>query len=180
MGGAAFLPERRDNGHHRQTAPARRAEDAAGELHTLSFLLLECALTPNTRKSYSRSIKKWFTMRIARGAPLFFSRDDTPDRMETALVEFYTFYAVKCNYSVSSMNTFLYSIRSYHQARGVDLRFSTMARLAGVRKGWQRISGAGIRKIAVSGEMLIEAIAHGGLDLDVWDDCLTAVALSFN
>ena len=111
---------------------------------------------------------------------MYWQGADSHGVRETALIEFYTFFSVKCNHSVSSMKVYLYAIRSYHKAVGIDLDFTTMGRLSGVRKGWAQLAGIGLRKMAATSEMIIDAITNGGLDLNTWDGCLTAFGLSYN
>ena len=179
-GGEAFLPARKAGGQLLQLAPELMESGALNEIHMLSFMLLDSALAPSTRKTYARCVKKWFLMRLARKAPMYLQAEDSHEARETALVEFYTFYSVKCNHSVSSMNVYMYAIRSYHKAVGIDLDFATMGRLAGVRKGWARLAGIGTRKMAATREMIVDAITNRGIDLDTWDDCLMSFGLSYN
>ena len=135
---------------------------------------------PSTLETYSYGMNKFFLFRQSRGKPDWFSRDTTQGNIEDELLLFYSYYAVDRNYSHSTFHGWLYAIRKFHGNLGVNIDLTAMISLTAARQGWKRIAGPGQRTIAVTSEMIVEAIDHGGLDLETWDGALRAMHLSLS
>jgi hypothetical protein len=178
--GHAYVPARKESGHLLQTANVEYSPDLLDELKEAAFMLMAASTTSSTLETYSFGLKKFFQFREARRLPQWFSPDSTLGEMEEELLHFYTFYAVKCNYSYNTLHGYLYAVRKFHEVVGVRIDLTAMKSLLAARQGWKRIAGGGLRTIAVTSEMVVEAIVNGGLDLWRWDDCLRAFHLSLS
>ena len=179
MAASRIIPPRLASGQLARVSGGTEGVSNRAELDDLSFVLITASATPGTFETYSIGMKKFAAFRRGRGSPMWFEPGTSHQEMESELVSFYTFYSLKRNYSYNTMHGYLYAIRKYHEGVGIQIELRSMKSLLAARNGWKRIAGTGLRTIAATSEMVIDAIDNGGLNLNTWDGLMKAFALSY-
>ena len=101
---------------------------------------------------------------------------------ESELISFYAYFGVVCKYAHSTVHTWLHGIQHAHIMHGFGDPLNGKLRLRLVRKGFKRLDRrrrGSTNKLAATAELLLDVIAHGGLDENKWDGAVLLTAMVF-